>query len=98
MKKAGHLKVKGKIKEEMERYKKAIKDLIKEVRMCVADMQKFLKDEEWVDLRLEVEDAIHKLVWITQEADILLCLERLLMNFEKNLENGKYERKQSKKG
>ena len=68
-----------KIEKEMEWSKEVIKESIKEVRKDLADIAKYLESEDWVNLRLEAEGAIQRLIWVSQEADILFRLERLLL-------------------
>jgi len=71
-------KMKEEIEKEMKRSKKAIKEFIKNVRESLADISRYLEKEDWENLRLEAESAIEGLIWMSQEADILSRLERLL--------------------
>ena len=73
------MKMKKKIEKEMKISKKAIKEFIKDVKESIADISKYLEKEDWENLRLEAESAIEGLIWMSQEADILSRLERLLI-------------------
>ena len=73
------MKMKKKIEKEMKISKKAIKEFIKDVKESIADISKYLEREDWENLRLEAESAIEGLIWMSQEADILSRLERLLI-------------------
>jgi len=69
--------MKGEIKREMERRKNAIREFIECLRKNMADIEKYLEDEDWEDLRLEAEDAISRLIWLSQDAFMLHRLEIL---------------------
>ena len=69
--------MKEEIKREMEKSKRAIREFIEYVKKSLVNIEKYLEDEDWENLRLEAEDAISRLIWLSQEADILFRLERL---------------------
>jgi len=72
--------MKEKIEKEMEKSKRKVKWLIKYVRLCVKDMQGYMKEDDFANAKVEVEDAIEVLVWICEELEVLSRLKELLKN------------------
>ena len=71
--------MKEEIKEEMEKSKNAIREFIEYVKKSLVNIEKYLEDEDWENLRLETEDAISRLIWLSQDAFLLHRLERLML-------------------
>ena len=71
--------MKEKIEKEMKESKSFIEKCINNAKGNLANILRYVEEEDWENLRLEAEDAIETLIWLSQEADILFRLERLLI-------------------
>ena len=69
--------MKKKIKKEMEKAQERVKEYTKWARMSLRDMMKYLKEKDFANARIEAEDALEKLIWLTQELEVLSRLREL---------------------
>jgi len=69
--------MKEKIEKEMKKTKEMIKAFMKYTRLSIRDMQKYFKERDFANAKIEAEDAVDLLMWISQELEVLARLEKI---------------------
>lgn len=69
--------MKRKIEKEMKKTKEMIKAFMKYTRLSIRDMQKYFKEGDFANAKIEAEDAVDLLMWISQELEVLARLEKI---------------------